>query len=306
MDRAIRGRVGRDGFLFSMRPMRIVFVGLLISVCITSCTTIAPPPPPPAESHWVGKEKGWTPTQQGVRGVIVFVHGLFGDADGTWRFDSKHDSWPEMVAKDSDFTSDDVYVVGYATPYRKPTLTIEETAQQVLRQLYDSGLLKYGRIYFVTHSMGGLIVKRMLNILNDRSGIDDLHRVRAVLLISTPSQGAPVAEIGAWLRMSPQLNGLTPATFNTFLQSLENDWTRMLRGRERDHANYPQVYCAYETLPTHHVLIVSRVYATTRCDEEPYPMNFDHIQIVKPLDMSHDPYPWAKARIHEADGLSVH
>lgn len=288
--------------------MWIVFVGLLISVCIsTSCSTIAPSPPPPPESYWVpkGVPKGerWTPMQPGVDGVIIFVHGLFGDADGTWRFDSKHASWPELVAKDSDFASDDVYVVGYATPYVTHTMNIEETAQHVLRQLYDTKLFKYDRIYFVTHSMGGLIVKRMLNILNDRSGIADLHRVRAVLLISTPSQGAPVAEIGQWLRMSPQLNDLTPATFNTFLQGLENDWTRMLRGRVRDHANYPQVYCAYETLPTHHLRVVSRVYATTYCDEELYPMNYDHVQIVKPRDMSHDPYSWAKARIHEADEL---
>ncbi|HEV7570957.1 MAG TPA: alpha/beta fold hydrolase [Thermoanaerobaculia bacterium] len=286
--------------------MWVVFVGLLISLCITSCSTIAPPPPPPPESHWVPRGDGWAPRQHGVNGVVIFVHGLFGDADGTWRFDSKHASWPELVAKDSDFASDDVYVVGYATSYGKGTFSIEETAVHVLQQLYDTGLLSYDRIYFVTHSMGGLIVKRMLNMLNDKSGVADLHRVRAVLLISTPSQGAPVAEIGTWLRMSPILNDLIPATFNTFLQGLEDDWARMLRGRDRDHADYPQVYCAYETLPIHHLRIVSRVYAATRCDNELYPMNYDHVQIVKPRDMSHDPYPWAKARIHEADELRVH
>lgn len=286
--------------------MWIVFVGLLISVCINTGCATAPSddnPPPPPNSHFVSKGEGWKEKQPGVDGVIIFVHGLFGDADGTWRLDSKHSSWPELAAKDSDFASDDVYVVGYATPYGKQTLNIEETAQHVLRQLYDKKLLNYDHIYFVTHSMGGLIVKRVLNILNDRSGIADLRRVRAVLLISTPSQGAPVAEIGTWLRMGPQIKDLTPATFNAFLQGLENDWTRMLRGRDRDHVNYPQVYCAYETLPTHHLRIVSRVYATTRCDEEPYAMNFDHVQIVKPRDMNDDNYAWAKARIHEADEL---
>jgi len=285
--------------------MWIGFVGLLIAVCIsTSCATTGPLPQP--NSYFVSKGEGWKRGQPGVDGVIIFVHGLVGDADGTWRFDSKHPSWPELAAKDSDFAADDVYVVGYATSYSTHTFNIEETAEHVLRQLYDQELItKYERIYFVTHSMGGVIVKRMLNILNDRSGIANLHRVRAVLLISTPSQGAPLAELGTWLRMGPDVNDLRPATFNTFLQSVENDWTRMLRGRDRDHANYPQVYCAYETLPTHHLLIVSRVYAMTRCDEELYAMNYDHLQIVKPRDMDHDPYAWAKARIREADELKV-
>jgi pimeloyl-ACP methyl ester carboxylesterase len=284
----------------------LLLIALLIAGGITSsCSTLPASPPPRPESHWVPKGEHWAPMQKGVDGVIIFVHGLFGDADGTWRLDSTHPSWPQLAAADPDFASDDVYVVGYATSYGTHGLSLEETATAVLRQLYDNNLLKYDRVYFVTHSMGGLVVKRMLNTLNDRAGIADLHRIRAVLLISTPSQGAPLAEIGKWLRMS-QVKDLTPATFNTFLQTLEDDWNRMLRGRDRDHVNYPQVYCAYETLPTHHILIVSRVYANTRCDEDPYPMNFNHVQIVKPRDLNHDPYPWAKARIHEADELRGH
>jgi len=303
MDRAIPSRIARERLRSSLRSMLIAFVGLLMPFCITSCSTLPPTPPPPPESRWVPKGESWAPRQQGVNGVIIFVHGLFGDADGTWRLDSKHPSWPELVARDSDFASDDVYSVGYATSFDRPTFNIEETAQHVLRQLYDSNLFKYDRIYFISHSMGGLIVKRLLNILNDRSGTSDLRRVRAVLLISTPSQGAPVAEIARWLSMDPKLKDLTSADFNTYLQGLDNDWTRMLRGRNRSHEDYPQVYCAYETLPTHHVRIVSRVYASTSCDEEMYPMLFDHLQIVKPLDVNKDPYFWAKNRVREADEL---
>jgi pimeloyl-ACP methyl ester carboxylesterase len=241
------------------------------------------------------------PKQKGVTGVIIFVHGVFSDADAAWRIDSKHDSWPELLAKDSDFASDDVYSVGYPTDHFRSTSNIEETAQRVYRQLYDFGMMKYERVYFIAHSMGGLVVKRVLNRLNTPEGVTDLRRVRAVLLISTPSQGAPLADIGKWLSMNPQLKDMVPADFNTFLQSLENDWIEMLLEREHLHQTYPQVFCAYETQRTGTFLIAGRVYTTTRCDEIPYPMNFNHLQIVKPRDVNHDPYTWAKARLQEAD-----
>jgi predicted alpha/beta hydrolase family esterase len=205
-----------------------------------------------------------------------------------------------MVA--NEFTSDDVYVVGYDT---RDLASLEDLAQRLLRQLHDQDLLKYQRVYFITHSMGGLIVKRILNILNTGGDLGDLRRIRAVLLISTPSQGAPIAELARWFSMNPKIKDLTPADFNTFLQSLENDYTNMIRQRNQLHENYPRIFCAYETQPTKGFRVVSRVYASTWCDETPYTMNYNHVQIVKPRDTETEPYPWAKARFQEADQLSM-
>jgi pimeloyl-ACP methyl ester carboxylesterase len=239
----------------------------------------------------------------GSSGVIIFIHGVFGGADGTWRNEYTGAYWPELVARDPDFAVDDVYVVSYLTPILKHASNIEEISQRVLQQLDDRGLLNYNRIYFVAHSMGGLIVKRILVSLDKPSRIDQLHHVRAALLISTPSQGAPIAALGAWLSMNPQLKDMAPADFNTFLQALENDWQSMLRERDRAHQNYPQAFCAYETQATGRFRIVTRVYQATRCDNTPYAMDYNHVQVVKPRDINSDPYPWAKARIREADRL---
>ncbi len=280
---------------------RAAFAGLLVSICFgVSCATTTPPAntvlPSTSASYFVHQ-------RDGASGVIIFVHGVFGGAEGTWRNDYTRAYWPELVAKDADFISNDVYVVSYFTPFIQHASSLEEIAQRVLQQLDDRGLLNYKRIYFITHSMGGLIVKRILNILDRPSRITDLRHVRAVLLISTPSQGAPIAALGKWLTMNPQLRDMIPADFNTFLQGLENDWLTMLRERDRAHENYPQVFCAYETQRTGRVRIVSRVYDATRCDNIAYPMDYNHVQIVKPRDVDSDPYPWAKARIREADKL---
>src|SRR6478672_7643430 len=71
---------------------RAAFIGLLVLVSLSvSCTTIPPvatPRPSNLGSHFVSHLPG-------VNGVIIFVHGVFGDADGTWRNDVTHAYWPE-------------------------------------------------------------------------------------------------------------------------------------------------------------------------------------------------------------------
>jgi len=277
----------------------------LIGICLSLfCCGSKPPTIPPIQPQPVSQSHYLSP-QRGLDGVIVFVHGIFGDADATWRNADSGADWPTLVAKDVDFLSDEVYVVSYYTPHFSHAANIEETAQNVLQGLYDDGVLQHKRIYFVTHSMGGLIVKRILNMLDRPSRIADLRRIRAVLLISTPSQGATIAEIGSWISLNPQLKDMKRADFNTFLQSLENDYLYMLRERNRAHEDYPQVFCAYETLPTHAIYVVRRVYVSTSCDNVPLAMNYNHAEIVKPRDAKTEPYPWAKARIREADDLRV-
>lgn len=264
--------------------------------CATTTSSRSITQAPNSESHWVSRA-GWG-------GVIIFVHGVFGDADGTWR-NANRAYWPEMVARDLDFAFDDVYVVGYNTPKFRRALNIEELAQNELQELDDRGIMKYDRIYFITHSMGGLIVKRILNILDSPSRIADLRRIRAVFLFSTPSRGAPIAKIMEVLGGNQQIGDMIPANFNTFLQSLENDYQEMVRERNHAHEDYPQIFCAYETQPTLRVLIAPLAYTATSCDNTPHAMNCNHSQCVKPRDMNSDPYPWTKARIQDADGLTA-
>ena len=104
----------------------------------------------------------------------------------------------------------DVYVVGYASPLLGRASTIEEVSQRVLQQLRDRGIFtRYQQIHFITHSMGGLIVKRMLVELNRPSELETLRRVRTVLFISTPAQGATLADMASWLSLNPQLRDST-------------------------------------------------------------------------------------------------
>jgi tetratricopeptide (TPR) repeat protein len=51
------------------------------------------------------------------------------------------------------------------------------------------------------------------------------------------------------------------------------------------------------------VIVVNRVYAATRCDRNPFPIDRNHSDIVKPKDQKDDAYQWTKARIQDAANM---
>lgn len=269
---------------------------LLASLAIAGCAPRNAAPlgaPQPPTSEFVKK------SEDSYR-VIVFVHGVFGDSRSTWKNSRAEKSWPEMIASDPDFNTFDVYSVGFNSPYLGRSSNIVEIAGRVRERLFREGIFdSYPEIYFVTHSMGGLIIKRVLADLNTPLQDERLRRVKAVALISTPSQGAPLATIANWISRNPQLRDMQPVNLNTFIQNLEWNWTNVLQEREVLDERFPRVYCAYETKAIGAV-VVNQLYATTRCDNQPLAIDEDHLGIVKPLSGDDEIYAWLRARIFES------
>lgn len=234
--------------------------------------------------------------------LIVFVHGVFGDPSLTWTNRSGV-SWPDLIKGDEKFQNFTIATYSYDTPFLRRASGIEEVATRLLRQLEDEDIFeKFREVYFIAHSMGGLVVKRVLVDLNRPSQVKKLRTVKAVLYISTPAQGANMAEVGSWLSANPQLRDMQPADFNSFLQALENQWQNLIR--DRGASPFPQSFCAYETKPTHGSVTVNRVYATTFCDQNPLPVDEDHSNIAKPSSRESDIYIWVRARIQDASVLA--
>jgi len=242
------------------------------------------------------------PTQGTPQKLILFVHGLFGDPSTTWT-NLSGESWPQLIIQDSAFRDFAIGTVRYETPLLNRTSGIEEVATRVLRQLEDEDVFKkYREVYFISHSMGGLVVKRSLIKLGRAKQIEKLRQVKAVMYISTPAQGADLASLGSWMSANPQLHDMRPADLNSYLQALENDWNDLLRDRGND--LFPRSYCAYETKSTFGTLVVNRIYAVTSCDQNAHPVDEDHVNIVKPANSKADIYLWVKARIQEAGDLA--
>jgi esterase/lipase superfamily enzyme len=139
---------------------------------------------------------------------VVFVHGLGGDADATWRYQaSKTESafWPEWLAED--FNGLAVYSVGYPSDKMgwNTGWPLEEAAAAVLGRLMDNPMLRASApapIVFVCHSLGGIVVKQLIlkansgRELNSSKGVF-LDRVAGVVFLATPHDGSMLATLAS-------------------------------------------------------------------------------------------------------------
>jgi hypothetical protein len=79
----------------------------------------------------------------GADAVVIFVHGVFGDAATTWQNSATGATWPDLLAKDADLKFSDIYVVNYASPIVQGSSNIEELAERVVQQLRDQKMFEY-------------------------------------------------------------------------------------------------------------------------------------------------------------------
>lgn len=238
--------------------------------------------------------------------LIVFVHGVLGDATSTWRTSDAEPNWPSMLLSDVEVSGTNMkglyeaLIFSYKTTLVRFSSNITEVAIQLRAELEKrKALQSCEQIYFVTHSMGGLVTKRMLISLANEGEPDRLARIRAMFFIGTPTYGSKLGSLAKWMSFNPQFQNMEPMDVNTYLQTLDHDWQDFLRKRNTEGRKFPLSFCAYEATPTFFSWVVDRVSAAPSCDSTPLSIDKDHIGIVKPESRNTEPYPMVKRRIVE-------
>jgi tetratricopeptide (TPR) repeat protein len=141
---------------------------------------------------------------------VVFVHGLGGDAFGTWRHGKDEStSWPHWLGRE--FPQVGVWSLGYAASPTKWTrflfsgtrdaghsMALPERALEALDLMVQRGLGQRP-LLFVCHSLGGLLVKHILRRADDQPADSKMHQLaantRAILFLATPHGGAALASL---------------------------------------------------------------------------------------------------------------
>ncbi len=220
--------------------------------------------------------------------VIVFIHGIFGDADSTWSAQGGL-PWPKAIAGDEFFSSFNVYTYAYPSPFAAKTYQPSEIADILFAQLNSDGVLDHAQIVLVAHSMGGLVARKLLLRYRDRL----IDKVKLLVFYATPTQGSPIAKIGAMLSSNPQLGKMFPIDGKTDSQLFQEqvDW---LAAR----VSIPS-YCAYELKDTYGVRIVPPESAIQLCNAPVMPVDEDHIGIVKPGGVNAVPYLVLKSALKD-------
>jgi len=142
------------------------------------------------------------------RADVIFIHGLGGDAFGTWLYEEGK-SWPHWLG--ADFPDVGVWSLSYASSPTKwlralrlfgrgdrnsgHSMPLSDRAGQVLDSALQKGI---GRrpVLLICHSLGGLLAKQMLRKAADSSeaaASEFWQNVAAVMFVATPHSGAPLA-----------------------------------------------------------------------------------------------------------------
>jgi hypothetical protein len=142
--------------------------------------------------------------EDGKGADVVFVHGLSGDWRKTWQAKNQPCLfWPTWLAED--IRNIAVWSLSYqaaAIRWKGFALTLDERARNVLPLLSANGIGHRPAI-FITHSLGGLLVKRLLQ--NASRSAEPEHRAmlrqtRGVVFLGVPHYGARLAN---WLMRIP-------------------------------------------------------------------------------------------------------
>jgi pimeloyl-ACP methyl ester carboxylesterase len=235
---------------------------------------LSPPRPNPNEALARYERR----SRAGKDRVIVFVHGIFGNANETWKCDRTGVSWPKLILSDDAFKDADVYVAAYRTPYFGNAMTIDEVVNSLSSRFVADQVFGHREVVFVCHSLGGLVVQRFLLTFRELAS-----QVPFIYFFSTPETGSQLAKVGHLFSSDPLLKEMFSGNENDYLLNLENEWVA---------ARFPiKRYCAYEKQRMRGVLVVDRLSGTRNCTAaNPIPITADHATIVKPCSDQDESY----------------
>jgi len=214
---------------------------------------------------------------------VVFVHGLGGDGLQTWGNPQEKTSfWPNFFSVD--FPAARVWSFDYDAPISRwfgSAMPLSERAVNAIAHFLAQGI-GARPIFFVCHSLGGLVVKQLIRSSCDKTGGDDGVLARAtggVTFLSTPHQGSQFAtwlnRLGGVFLSSRALRQLSRA--DEQLRNLNTWYRRNAPGLQIRHKVF------YENKPYKGVLVVSPDVADPNLqDVVPVPLDDDHVSIAKP------------------------
>lgn len=205
--------------------------------------------------------------------LIVFVHGIRDNGNLTWTNSETNANWLEMIKEDDRFVGFDLASYHYSSMlFQSGSLSISSVADQLAFRLDSELVDAYDSIVFVAHSMGGIVVRNLLlknNLISEK--------VPLVYFLATPTAGADIAKLAGILDFnSRQLRALTSFEKSNFLQNQNSSW--------RASELFSTVYslCAFESKPTHNIMVVDQASAQSLCSKRTIPSGETHTGIAKP------------------------
>lgn len=237
-------------------------------------------------------------------GDVVFLHGLDGNLRTTWQADNGL-SFPEMLAEDLPRFA--IWSVGYdvsPSAWKGNTMPLVDRATNILAMLEANGFGKRP-IIFITHSLGGLVVKQMLRhaVGYGKPAWNAIaQKTKGVVFISTPHAGSGLATWLSYMQfLLPSVTVQELKEHEPYLRDL-NVWYR-----NAVNEGTPKIANVgfFEKRLTHGLSVVNATSADLGVPGEiPIPIDADHASICKPESKSVTLYKLVKRFVETNLNLS--
>jgi pimeloyl-ACP methyl ester carboxylesterase len=166
--------------------------------------------------------------------TVVFVHGIISTSEACWRH-ADGGYWPTLVAEEELLATVGVYVFTYRTDIFSGTYRLSDVVDALKEHARVDGVLDNDRIIFVCHSMGGIVVRKLL--VERQYDFMSSNKVIGLFLIASPSLGSSYAD---WLSPLAILMGHSQASAlgfvrnNEWLMDLDKAFTNLKEARTLD------------------------------------------------------------------------
>lgn len=197
---------------------------------------------------------------------IVFVHGLIGDRERTWTADGAYEPWPKALLP-SELPTARVLTFGYDAYVAdwRGVVSQNRIANHAWNLL--TSLARFRErddtnerpIFFVCHSLGGLVCEDALVTARTRSEPhlkSILRLTRGIAFLGTPHHGAGLAR---WAELLARHIGAVKQTNSEILAVLRRDsevlariqdqFHTMIMARSKEQTELIEICCFYEELP---------------------------------------------------------
>jgi pimeloyl-ACP methyl ester carboxylesterase len=206
-------------------------------------------------------------TNRNAEYALIFIHGILGSGGSSTKSGS-FGKWPEIISKDLTTLPDHgkisdiaVYAMDYSNTFQTTT-NLSEIAFGVADSLSHSQIFERHRhVWIVAHSMGGIVVKRVLTRWHNQGKDVLIGRVLGVGMLGVPAAGSPIADLVKSFgvdRIAEHfgwngglLNDLVTNS-GSYLDTVDGEWRDLREIRDGPRGNSSHdfstlVSCGYET-----------------------------------------------------------
>lgn len=233
------------------------------------------------------------------RGDVIFVHGLGGHFQKTWHPQEKLDDQSWLYWLGEDMKDVGIWSFGYEAEFsnwKGKAMPRFDQARNFTQWLDNKGIGKERPFIFITHSLGGLLVKEVLRNADTYDRHVFIEQIKGIVFLATPHNGSHLANtVGI-------LNKVLQTTVSVEELEANNPWLRDVDTWYRQKVGQfriaTQVY--YETRNTFGYKVVDEGSSDPKIlDVMPIAVPADHITIAKPQSKQDLIYEGVKNFIQE-------